>query len=300
MRRKEKKERKQKNNGNFFRRHKKLVIFFSIVLVLTIAVAALIGNAQKNLAAGDTSLVTDQATIMDIENSISSDGKIAPAMEENLAPHTGYVLKEVVAETGQALNEGDPILTYTNGKTLTAPYPCVVEKFNLPEAKQSLTADHYVKIGSTDTLMMSMTVNENDFDNIQIGQTAQIIANATGNTYEGQITFISDLADYADTGSTFDVTVTFENDGSLHVGMSATAKVVMKKAEGVVAVPIEAIQEGDNGSYVSVVQDNGETAETPVETGISDGTYIEIKSGLTGDETIQYYISNDEDEYYGY
>lgn len=300
MRRKEKQENKQKEKGAFFRRHKKLVIFLGIILVLVIAVTALIQNAKKNSTEGEVDLVTDQAAVMDIENSISSDGKIAPAMEENLTPHTGYVLKEVVAENGQALKEGDIIIKYTNGKTLTAPYPCVIEKCNLPEVKQTLTNDHYVKIGSTDTLMMAMTVNENDFNKIKLGQTAQISVNATGNSYEGKVTFISDLADYADTGSTFDVSVTFQNDGNLKVGMSATAKVVLESAAGVIAVPIEAVQEGDSGSFVLVVDKDGKTSETPVETGISDGTYTEIKDGLKGDETIQYYVVNEEEDYYGY
>ena len=301
MRRKEKRERKNNGKENFFRRHKKLVIFLGIVLVFVAVIGFLLNGAKNSASTGATSTVTDQATVMDIKNSLSSDGKIAPALEENIAPHTGYALKEVLVEKGQSLKEGDAILKYTNGKTMTAPYPCVIEKLNLPEAKQTITADHYVKIGSTDTLAMAMTVNESDFDKIQIGQTAEITANSTGNVYEGKITFISDLANYEDTGSSFDVTVTFQNDGSLRVGMSGTATVIMEKADQVVAVPAEAIQEGENGSYVLVVKDDGSTKETPVETGISDGTYIEIKSGLKGNETVQYYVTNDENTgYYGY
>lgn len=298
MRRKEKREQKNNGKGNFFRRHKKLVIFLGIVLILVAAIGFLLNGAKNSASTGATSVITDQATVMDIKNSLSSDGKIAPALEENIAPHTGYALKEVLVEKGQSLKEGDAILKYSNGKTMTAPYPCVIQKLNLPEAKQTMTTDHYVKIGSTDTLAMAMTVNESDFDKIQIGQTAEITANSTGNVYEGKITFISDLANYADTGSSFDVIVTFLNDGSLRVGMSGTATVTMEKADQVIAVPAEAIQDGESGSYVLVVKDDGSTKETPVETGISDGTYIEIKSGLKGGETIQYYVTNDEDMYY--
>ncbi len=301
MRQKEKRERKKSDKKNFFRRHKKLVIFLGIILIFVAVVGFLLNGAKNNAATGTTSVVTDQATVMDIKNSLSSDGKIAPALEENIAPHTGYALKEVLVEKGQSLKEGDAILKYTNGKTMTAPYPCVIEKLNLPDTKQTITGDHYVKVGSTDTLTMSMTVNESDFDKIQIGQTAEITATSTGNVYEGKITFISDLANYADSGSSFDVIVTFLNDGSLRVGMSGTATVTMEKAEQVIAIPAEAVQEGESGSYVLVAKEDGSTKETPVETGISDGTYIEIKSGLKGNETIQYYVTNDENmNYYGY
>ena len=59
------------------------------------------------------------------------------------------------------------------------------------------------------------------------------------------------------------------------------------KAENIVAVPIEAVQTANNQSYVVVVNSDGTTENVNVETGISNEAYTEIKSGLTGNETVQ-------------
>ncbi len=55
--------------------------------------------------------------------------------------------------------------------------------------------------------------------------------------------------------------------------------------ENAVAVPIEAVNVGRDGSFVYIVE-NGVMAVRNVETGISSMELVEIKSGLTGDEQI--------------
>ena len=58
---------------------------------------------------------TAAATVMTIENTLESEGEVTSSLEEDLSPHTSYYLDEVKVEAGDALEEGDTILTYTNG-----------------------------------------------------------------------------------------------------------------------------------------------------------------------------------------
>ena len=81
-------------------------------------------------------------------------------------------------------------------------------------------------------------------------------------------------------GTYFSAKVTFENNGNLKIGMSASC-------ENVVAVPLEAVQTSDDGKYVIVVNDDGSTSEVSVETGISNDAYIQIKSGISEGTTVQ-------------
>ena len=69
--------------------------------------------------------------------------------------------------------------------------------------------------------------------------------------------------------------------------MSATCEIIIESAENVVAVPKEAVQTSDSGSYVIVVDSEGNTSNVTVETGISNDAYIEIKSGITENTTVQ-------------
>lgn len=90
-----------------------------------------------------------------------------------------------------------------------------------------------------------------------------------------------------DNGAYFKAVVNLDNDGSLKIGMSASCTVLLAEKQDVLAVPVNAITIANGERYVNVVKDDGSVAKTKVETGISDATYVEIVSGLNGDETVR-------------
>lgn len=90
-----------------------------------------------------------------------------------------------------------------------------------------------------------------------------------------------------DNGAYFKAVVNLDNDGSLKIGMSASCTVLLEEKQDVLAVPVNAITIAGDKRYVNVVKANGKVDKTKVETGISDATYVEIVSGLKGDETVR-------------
>lgn len=76
-------------------------------------------------------------------------------------------------------------------------------------------------------------------------------------------------------------------DVKLINGAAATLEVVTEKAPNVLVLPVEAVAGRQGRGKVDVVRSPGQTRETrDVVLGLSDGKVIEIKSGLSGDETI--------------
>lgn len=70
-----------------------------------------------------------------------------------------------------------------------------------------------------------------------------------------------------------------KDDAEVEIGTYAVIVIVEEKNENVVAVPKDAVKRDSTSQYVYVV--NGtELVYTPVKTGISDGVYTEIVSGL--------------------
>jgi hypothetical protein len=72
-------------------------------------------------------------------------------------------------------------------------------------------------------------------------------------------------------------------------GAAVTIKVVDQQEVNALTVPIAAVKQ--NGSGQDVVRvidiaDKGKITEMPVQTGLSEGSYIEIKKGLKGNETV--------------
>ena len=72
-------------------------------------------------------------------------------------------------------------------------------------------------------------------------------------------------------------------------GASVTIKVIDQQEANAITVPIAAVKQ--NGTGVDVVRvidlnHRGKVKEVPVRTGLTEGSYIEVKKGLKGDETV--------------
>ena len=98
---------------------------------------------------------------------------------------------------------------------------------------------------------------------------------------------INQIWNYASNGSSFSAVVKFANDGDVKIGMSASCSITLEKAENVIAVPIEAVQTKNNEKYVVIKNNDGSTSNVTITTGMSNDAYVEVKSGLSGNETIQ-------------
>jgi multidrug efflux pump subunit AcrA (membrane-fusion protein) len=272
-------------------------IIAGLVILVILAVVFFLFQ-KKNQMPDRSELQTAQATVMTIEKSITSDGEIVSSLEEDAAPHTSYYLEEICVEEGQALSEGDTILTYTNGDAMEAPYNCVVESWNLPDAEEQLTDDHYVKIAGTDVMQMEIEVSEEDVSQIGLGDEAVITVDAVNKTYTGTVDYISEVGSYSGGSSTFLVKVSFDSDKKIKLGMSGSVSIVLDRAENVVAVPAGAVTAGREGSMVMVV-DGEEQNPVSVETGISNDSFIEIKSGIEEGTTVAVLTSDDDSDSFG-
>lgn len=68
-----------------------------------------------------------------------------------------------------------------------------------------------------------------------------------------------------------------------------TIKVIVQNVPNALTVPIAAVKQNGSGDDVVRVIDlahGGKVREVPVETGLTEGSFIEVKKGLRGDETV--------------
>ncbi|MCL4306618.1 efflux RND transporter periplasmic adaptor subunit [bacterium] len=135
-------------------------------------------------------------------------------------------------------------------------------------------------------------VDEADVGKLKAGLKANITVQAfQGRIFEGEIYHISPVGRYSEKEQqiVFNVKARVRNeDESLRVGMSATAKIVVDERKDVPILDEMALFFKGDSSFVKVVTDSilGVTTDRMVTLGISDGIRTEVTSGLEGGEIV--------------
>ena len=114
---------------------------------------------------------------------------------------------------------------------------------------------------------------------------------------EAALEYISPKAVESNGANQFEIkaAVKVTSDHRIRSGYSANAEIVLEKVEQVLSVPESALEFDGDEAYVYLINAAGEYERKQVETGLSDGVNIEIKSGLQkGDKVRGPRIINDE------
>jgi HlyD family secretion protein len=183
-----------------------------------------------------------------------------------------------------------------------------------------------MRVANLDAVEARVDVNENDVVNVEVGDPVRVRIDAyPGHDFHGEVKRIASTATVQNQGTqqevtNFDVRVqVLHPDRKIRPGMSASMQIETQTVHNVVSVPIQSVtvRSRDNGKNVEQLKnerlkDQGGVSTTdaerinkellgrvvfvkqgdkvkivPVESGLADDTYIEIRSGIKpGDEVI--------------
>lgn len=146
-------------------------------------------------------------------------------------------------------------------------------------------------IADMDDLRIRVSLSKKDIEKVELGQKATITA--LGQEYEGEVTYISHMAETNATGGTsIETEITIKNpDQNLVLGLDA--KVVIHTAEehNVMTVSNLSVNVDNDGTFVYAVEDNI-VVKKYVTLGINDMNHTEIKDGITDDTMVISTISS--------
>ncbi len=117
-------------------------------------------------------------------------------------------------------------------------------------------------IENLDVLEMKIEISEYSIGKVAVGQEVEISADIlSGDTVKGTVTAISPTGEMKSSGGSTERVIPTtirieERDTKLIAGITARAKIVLNEADQVLVVPITAVMEGEEGSYVFVVENN--------------------------------------------
>jgi len=214
--------------------------------------------------------------------------------QEYLDAETAYQLAQIQVEVSAArLEKAEDNLQKT---VIRAPQGGTVSDLTVNEGQVIIGATSVnqgtllMKIHDLSSLYVRLEVNELDIAKIKEGMSAEVSFDSIPDLQlEGTVSRIHPFAFNQSNVRVFQTEVTFESASPLiRPGISADIRIVTGRAENAVTVSLSAVFTDELERYVYVLEDPTlpEMEKRPVETGISNTRWVEIREGLNEGDTV--------------
>ena len=153
-----------------------------------------------------------------------------------------------------------------------------------PFEMYELKEKELLRVVPQNTLTVKVVIDELDILSVAVGQEADITVDALpGRSFTGTVTEVDPKGSNQGGNTKYTVTIAIDRDDNMLAGMNATAILTVGVTEDVLTLPVAALTE--KGSKTVAYTGYDEQTRTlldpvEVETGVSDGTTVEILSGL--------------------
>ncbi|MDG2025961.1 MAG: Calx-beta domain-containing protein [Acidimicrobiales bacterium] len=205
-------------------------------------------------------------------------------------------------------------VTYPRGRTRVALTIQTIDDDVLFVPSDMIVADWPARVGTVfvdegETVQLGqglLTLTEPDFtirlfanptdrSELAVGQVVQVEIEAGDQDSSGIITQLDDAATISDSGNeSYEGVVEVDDDLAAVDGATVRIEVILEERVNAVTVPIAAISLDGTGNEVVQVFDPETNSVTPTQivTGLQEGSFTEVVSGLDGDELVIVNVDN--------
>ncbi len=248
------------------------------------------GGSNTSRGGGSLFQITaDQPPLVDTTVQYQATGTAQPGVD--IEPLTGTVLLPAGATSATV-----PLLTL-NTDVVFIPTDMIVAHWPTRVSKVLVKEGDIVPAGTplfsiTETgFTVTLKASAADRSKLKVGQEVTVQVQGGDKSATGVITELDENAtiDPETKQQTYQGKVQVQGDLGAADGAPVTIDVVLEDKPGVLTVPIAAVkQNGDGQDVVRVIdlKHGGRISEHVVKTGLAEGSYIEIKKGLNGDEVV--------------
>lgn len=209
------------------------------------------------------------------------------AQEElNAAEDALAIIKEGVSKKS-ASSSNTLIRSTVNGMILDVP---VEEGFNVIEANNFNDGTTIASVADMDNLIFEGNIDESEVEKLDLGmQLILTIGAIEDHEFKANLEYISPKGVEEEGAIKFEIEAAVESDTNFFIraGYSANANVVLERADSVLSIDEGLVTFEGNEASVEVETKPQQFEKRTIETGISDGIFIEVKSGLTKDDKIK-------------
>ncbi len=286
-------------------------IYLTLLIVLVIA-AALIIKAKQAKPSGE--IVREIGpSFGSIQNFISTSGVVEPQNRLEIKPPISGRIEEILVKEGERVSvgqalvwmssteraalldtarfQGEEALSYWQEAYKSTPLIAPINAeviVRAVEPGQSVTSSDAVIVLS-DRLIVKAQVDETDIGKVKLGQVAVISLDAYPQVkVKAKVDHISYESEIVNNVTIYEVDVLPEKVPEVfRSGMSASVDIIEVSKEDILIIPLEAVQQDKEGSFVLLSQGKvRKPIEQRVTIGISDESNVEIISGLAEKDKI--------------
>lgn len=170
-----------------------------------------------------------------------------------------------------------------NDLDVEAPISGVVSYKGVKEGEYASPSQVAYVITDLDQVLVEVKVSEKLINQIYVGEEVPVKFSALDDEVMGTVYEVNPVADQT---STYPIKILIDNPAHvIKPGMFAEITFVTESADNAIVVDRSTVLTNDGQDYVYTYVD-GKAVLTPVETGIDNGEYVEITSGLTVDDQV--------------
>ncbi len=161
---------------------------------------------------------------------------------------------------------------------IRADFDGVVTQIDAVEGGSISKGTKLLTLKSISDIVIKSTVNKYDIVNIEEGQPATV--NIKNKDYEGRVSRIEKMTKDSGTGTGIGIEITLDKpDSDIILGLEAKSLIHTSDLSDVTRIPLEALNEDEEGSYVFVARD-GKAEKEFIECGVRNDDMVEVRSDL--------------------
>ncbi|MFB5196064.1 efflux RND transporter periplasmic adaptor subunit [Neobacillus sp. KR4-4] len=261
---------------------KKFVIWTVVGLIAAVLLTGFLFMPKES---GD--LEEEKAITGDITTYYTFSGTVEAKNRKTMMSDTAMQIKEIEVKVGEQVEKGDVLLTTKQGDKIKAALDGEISKIHVEKNAEVMSGAQLIDIVDYSTLQTNVKVDEYDLKYLKVEQKVNVAINALEKEIKGTVSAISKEAINENGVSYFTATIDLPKDKMIKVGMSTEAKILKESAKGVITLSMKAIQfDSKNKPYVLIPTEKGMAKKQFIQTGINDGTTVEIKGGVDAGEVV--------------
>lgn len=273
----------KKMNTKQKKKSKKKIVIWSLVGIIIVTIVSVVLFPPK----GSGDFEEEKAQTGNITTYYSFSGAVEAKNRKTIISEAPMQIKEMKVRPGDKVKSGEVVMVTNQGEKIKAPFKGEISKIYVEENAEIMSGAQLVDIVDYSALQTNVKVDEYDLKYLKVGEKVKVTINALEKEIQGTVSAISKEATNENGVSYFTATVDLNKDQAMRVGMSTEAKILKQNANGVTTLSMKAIKfDSQNKPYVLIPSEKGMTTKKYIQTGINDGTIVEIKSGVEAGDVV--------------